>query len=70
MTKKELQKLRKSMPPKYRHTLATQFDVTGGYIDQIFRGEKPNLAIIDAAIELATAHKQYLEEQKLKIREL
>lgn len=70
MTKKELQKLRKSMPPKYRNTLAAQFDVTPGYIDQVFRGDKKSLLIIDAAIELATAHKQYLEEQKLKISEL
>jgi hypothetical protein len=70
MTKKDLQKLRKSMPPKYRHTLATQFDVTSGYIDQVFRGEKNSISIIDAAIELAAAHKQYLAEQKLKISEL
>ena len=70
MTKKELQKLKKSMPPKYRDTLAARVDVTTAYIDQIMRGIRPRHDVIDAAIELATAHKQYLEEQKLKISEL
>lgn len=70
MTKKVLQKLRKAMPPKYRDTLAAQFDVTTSYIDQIMRGEKTRHDIIDAAILLAEEHKEYLEAQKLKIKEL
>lgn len=70
MTKKELQKLRKAMPPKYRETLSVQFDITAGYVDQIFRGEKNRIDVITTAIELAEAHKEFLAQQKEKIRNL
>lgn len=70
MTEKELIKLKNRMPKGYREMLAEQFGITSGYIDQIFRGEKDRIDVIDAAIELATAHKQKLASQKLKIKQL
>lgn len=70
MTKKQLEKLKKKLPPKYRETLAEKFEITTGYVDQILRGEKERLDVIDAAIELAEKHQQYLAEQKQKIRSL
>lgn len=70
MTEKELTKLKKKLPKGYRETLAEQFDVTPGYIDQILRGEKDRLDVIDAAIDMAEAHKLYLAEQKRKIKKL
>jgi len=70
MTKKTLDKLSKNQPPKFRETLADQFNITVGYIDQIFRGEKIRHDVIDAAIKLAEEHKQYLAEQNTKIEQL
>jgi len=70
MTEKELAKLKKKLPKGYRETLAEQFDVTTGYIDQILRGEKDRLDVIDAAIAIAEVHKEYLAEQKRKIKKL
>lgn len=70
MTEKELIKLRKKLPKGYRETLSERFDITTGYIDQILRGEKERLDVIDAAIEIAEAHKQYLANQKRKIKQL
>lgn len=70
MTEKELLKLKKKMPKGYRETLAKKFDITVGYIDQIFRGEKERLDVIDAAIGMAEVHKQYLASQKQKIKQL
>jgi len=70
MTEKDLIKLKNKLPKGYRETLADKFGITVGYVDQILRGEKERLDVIDAAIELAEAHKQYLAEQKLKIKKL
>lgn len=70
MTEKEIIKLKRKLPKGYRETLAERFDVTTGYIDQILRGEKDRLDVIDAAIAIAEAHKQYLANQKLKIKKL
>lgn len=70
MTEKEFLKLKRNLPKGYRETLAGKFDVTTGYIDQILRGEKQRTDVIDEAIEMATAHKLYLAEQKAKIKKL
>lgn len=70
MTEKELIKLKKKLPKGYRETLAEQFEITSGYVDQILRGEKDRLDVIDAAIAMAEAHKYYLAEQKRKIKQL
>lgn len=70
MTEKELKKLKKSLPNGHRETLAEQFDITAGYVDQILRGEKIRIDVIDAAIALAESHKQKLTDQKLKIKQL
>lgn len=70
MTKKELQKLRKKMPPKYRETLSIKFGVTEGYIDQLLRGDKNNIEIIEEAIKMAQIHQEFLKSQKDKIKKL
>lgn len=70
MTKEELKKLKTMMPKGYRETLAEEFDISVGYIDQIFRGEKTRIDVIDIAIKLATLHKEYLDDQKSKIEKL
>jgi len=70
MTEKELLKLKANMPKGYREKLSEKFGITTSYVDQIFRGEKERLDVIDAAIEIAEAHKKYLATQKLKIQKL
>ncbi len=70
MTEKDFIKLKRKLPKGYRETLAERFGVTTGYIDQILRGEKDRLDVIDAAIAMAESHKQYLAEQKRKINQL
>ena len=70
MTKKELQKLKAKMPPKYRDTLSSEFDVSVGYIDMIFRGAHERIDVIDRSIELALDHKKMLKAQSEKIKSL
>ena len=70
MTKKELQKLKKLMPKDYRQTLADEFDISTGYVDQIFRATKVRSDVIDQAIKIATMHQEYLKELSNKIKKL
>ena len=58
------------MPKGYRGTLAEEFEVSMGYIDQIFSSKKTRSDIIDHAIKIATMHKEFLDGQKAKINEL
>jgi len=58
------------MPPGYRHTLSTKFNVCEKYIDYIFRGERIRIDIIDEAIKMAKEYQAHLKSQTEKIREL
>lgn len=70
MTTKDFLKLKQAMPRGYRYMLATKFDVTTVTIDRVLRGAAIRPDIVDGAIELAETHKQYLQEQKAKIKSL
>lgn len=68
--KKALAKLRKSMPKGYRDTLAEEFEISTSYIDQIFAGDKKRPDVIEHAIKMAELHKEDLDNQINKIKEL
>lgn len=70
MTKKELRKLKKMMPKGYRDTLADEFEVTTGYVDQIFRGEKLRNDVVDRAVGIAKLHQEYLNGLSAQIKNL
>ena len=70
MTTKELQKLKKMMPKGYRQTLADEFEITAGYVDQIFRGDKERTDVIERAIEIAKLHQEYKTGLSAQIKKL
>jgi hypothetical protein len=70
MTKKELQKLRRMMPKGYRQTLADEFKISAGYIDQILRGDKDRTDVIEYAIKIAKLHQEHLNGLTAQIKKL
>ena len=70
MTKKDLAKLRNSMPNGYRDYLAAKFRVSTPTVDRTFRGEGDRHDIIEAAIVMAEDHKRMLDEQASRIKSL
>lgn len=70
MTKRELTKLKKSLPPRYRTLLAQTTGYTKQHIDYVLSGERSNEKIIDAAIKLAHQYAITQAERKEKINQL
>jgi len=70
MTKKDLTKLKQSMPKRYRNKLAQKFGVSESTIDRTFRGIGNHQDIIAEAILMAKENKLVLSKQKKEIKEL
>ena len=70
MTKKELNKLKKSLPKGYRDMLAETCECSTGLVDMVLAGTRKNIQIITAAIDLALSHKVMIEELSEKIKSL
>jgi len=56
MDKKDLQKLRKNIPPKAKEILAEKFQVSAGHIAQILLGNRKNELVIIEASKMAAEH--------------
>lgn len=70
MTKLELRKLRKKLPKDYRLRIAKETGLTADYVYRVLIGERQNDEIIDAAIALASQHKEVLEIRKEALKNL
>lgn len=68
LSKEELKKLRDSLPKDASATLANLFNMKVGSIRNILSGQANNVAIIEAAIELALKHKQEKDKQGKTIK--
>ena len=70
MTKKELNKLKKSLPKGYRDLIAAKCDCSSGLVDIVLSGTRKNIQIITEAIDLALSHKVLIDELSDKIKSL
>ena len=70
MTKKELNKLKKSLPKGYRDLIAEKCDCSIGLVDMVLAGTRKNIQIVDAAVNLALSHKTQIEALSDKIKSL
>jgi hypothetical protein len=68
MKTKELDKLKKKLPKKWRLLLWTRLNKYSiSTINQVLRGDFNNTEIIDAAIQLAEEHQTELKSRSEKI---
>lgn len=70
ITKKELTKLRNSLPERYVRKISETTGYVATYVWQVLNGHRWNEKIIDAAIELAKQTKEKLETAKNDIANL
>ena len=70
MTKKELKKLKDKLPSGYRDTLATQTDLSLTSVDKILAGERKNINLVKAALNLAKTHQAELAQISSDIKKL
>jgi len=70
MTKKELIKLKKSLPKGYRDVLAEKFNCSMSTVDMVLVGTRKNIELIKVAIELAKDHKIEMENLSKEIKGL
>lgn len=70
MTKKELIKLKNSLPKGYRDTLSLKFNYSVSTVDMVLVGTRKNIELIKAAIELAKCHKIEMENLSKEIKQL
>jgi len=70
MTKKDLNKLKKSLPKGYRDLIAEKLDCSVSLVDQVLAGTRKNIEIVDAAVNLALSHKAQIEELSNKIKSI
>ncbi len=70
MTKKDLNKLKKSLPKGYRDLIAEKFDCSTGYVDMVLAGTRKNIEVLTAAVSLAQSHKTEMEALTNKIKSL
>ncbi len=71
MKTRELEKLRKKLPRKWRTELWRRLNrYSLSAINQVMRGDYNNDEIIDAAIELAEEHQAALKSRKEKLESL
>ena len=70
MTKKELIKLKKSLPKGYRDILSLKFNCSVSTVDMVLVGTRKNIELIKAAVELAKVHKVEMENLSKEIKQL
>jgi hypothetical protein len=66
----DLEKLKNALPTNYIDTLSERTEFSRSYVCQVINGERNNLEIIDAAIELAKEEKVIREERQKQIDNL
>lgn len=70
MTKKDLNKLKKSLPKGYRDTLAEKCDCSLSLIDSVLSGTRKNLEILKEAVDLAISYKAETEALSNQIKSI
>ena len=70
MTKKDLKKLRNSLPKGFRTTIAEQCNCSVSLVEQVLNGVRVNLDVVQAAVELAASHKSRIDELTNQIKSL
>lgn len=70
MTKEELDKIKENLPVGYRESLSTATELSVVTIDKVLAGERQNLKVIRAAIDLAKQHKEELSRLQMEINNL
>jgi DNA replication protein DnaD len=71
MTTRELEKLKKKLPPKYLQELCRRLSKHSiSAIRAVLRGDYNNFEIVDAAIALAEEHQSCLRARSEKISQL
>lgn len=70
LAKTDLKKLKKSLPSGAAQMLAESQGVTQSYVRMVLNGDREDVELIEAAIELAEAQKRLEETLKEKIQAL
>jgi hypothetical protein len=70
MDRKDLDKLRRNLPPKAKELLAEQFNVSVGHITQVLLGNRNNELVLIAAAEMAAEHKNKLSKAEEFVQSL
>ncbi len=70
MTKKDLNKLKKSLPKGYRDTLAEKCDCSLSQVDSVLAGTRKSEQVIKTAISLALLYKAEQDEITNQIKSL
>lgn len=70
MTKKDLNKLKKSLPKGYRDSIAGKCDCSTGLVDMVLAGTRKNIEVLTAAVNMAKFHKSEMEQLANQIKSL
>jgi hypothetical protein len=70
MTKKDLNKLKKSLPKGYRDLIAEKCNCSIGLVDMVLAGTRKNIEVLTVAVNLAQSHKIELEALANQIKSL
>lgn len=70
MTQIQLEKLRTNLPKKFRTLLARQFKCSKITVDLVLSGQRENLPILKAALELAAEYKKEIDVIEKGIEDL
>jgi len=69
-SKAELTKLRKSLPSNWKETLAKEFELSTGTVENIIYGTSINDDVVISAIEIANNYKLEIQAKKELIKSL
>lgn len=70
MTKADLKRLKKKLPPRWRKTIHERTGLSYASIDKVAIGKFYNSEIVDAMIELANEYQVKLSTQSEQIKQI
>jgi hypothetical protein len=70
MTKADLKRLKKKLPPRWRKTIHERTGLSYASIDKVAIGKFYNAVIIDAMIELADEYQVQMTSQSERIKQI
>lgn len=69
-SKSELKKIKKALPDGWQSALAGKHQLSAGTIENILYGAQQNDSVVLSAIELAEAHKAFIQSKKAVVKSL
>lgn len=68
MTNRDLQMLKDKLPRGYRIRIQKMTGLSFGMIDYVFKGDRTNYAVIDAALEILEEHEEEKRNRAERLR--